>query len=199
MSKRFVVLALSTLAFAVHAQVSDEDRLKRGEVVVTSEEIEGSRTPRVTAKGIIDVAPEILWPLIDRCGDYRRTMIRISASEELSRKDGIVLCRSTVDLPFPMPSLTSTTEGVHTVTPGQRYERTWTLLEGPYRDNSGTWILVPYGTTGHQTLLTYVMHADPELPIPGWVQRMAQRKSIPQLFARLGNLARASVPEQRSK
>jgi hypothetical protein len=60
------------LASAVHAQDSDEDRLKRGEVVVHSEEIEGSRTPRVTAKGIIDVAPETLWPLIDRCGDYRR-------------------------------------------------------------------------------------------------------------------------------
>jgi hypothetical protein len=47
--------------------------------------------------------------------------------------------------------------------------------------------------------MTYIMHADPELPIPGWVQRMAQRKSIPQLFAHLGNLARASVPEQPSK
>ena len=191
--KRWILgVALLSVASVARAEESDDERLNRGEVVVHSEEVAGSKTPRVTAQGVIEVSPATLWRLIDRCGDYARTMIRISASEELSRNGNIVMCRSTVDLPFPLPSLTSTVESVHTVGPGQRYERTWTMIEGPYRDNSGAWILVPYGTSGHQTLLTYVMHADPDLPIPGWVQRMAQRKSIPQLFEKLGELARES-------
>jgi ribosome-associated toxin RatA of RatAB toxin-antitoxin module len=173
----------------VRAEEADTQRLERGEVLIRAEPVEGSKLPRIFATGLIEAAPEQIWPLIDRCAEYPRTMVHIREAAELLREGTRVLCRLTVDLPFPFPSLTSTTEAQHTVTPGVRYERRWTLVEGDYRSNSGAWILKPFGPTGHRTLVTYEMHAEPKLFIPGWLQRIAQRKSIPALFEKLRSQA----------
>jgi hypothetical protein len=167
-------------------EIDDQQRLQRGEIVIHTEPVEGSKTPRITATAIFDVPPEQLWPLIDRCGDYARTMIHIREAVELERNGSRVLCRSTVNLPFPLNDLTATTEAQHRIEPGRSYERSWKLYEGPYKDNSGRWLLTALeGETGTRTLVLYEMHADPNISLPGWLQRIGARKSIPDLFEKL--------------
>jgi polyketide cyclase/dehydrase/lipid transport protein len=173
------------LAAPALAEPTDQERLARGEIVVRAEAVEGSKLPRIVATGVVDAPPEQLWPLIDHCADYVRTMIHITGAAELSRVGTHVVCRLTVDLPFPFPDLTSTTEAEHTVVPGVRYERRWKLVEGDYDENSGAWILVPYDQAGRRTLVTYEMHAVPKIFVPSFLQRIAQRKSIPAMFEKL--------------
>lgn len=97
--------------------------------------------PTVTAEAIIAAPAERLWALIDRCADYKDTMVSIVASRELWRRDNKRSCDITADLPFPLPDLRGTTEAINTIDPGKRWRRAWHLTEGDYAVNNGSWTL----------------------------------------------------------
>ncbi|MGM0578715.1 MAG: SRPBCC family protein [Myxococcota bacterium] len=167
------------------AQDATRARLDAGEVLVFTEEVPDSDTPRVKALGVVDAPPDKVWRVVDRCGDYAETMIKTRSSEEVSRKGGRVRCDITVKLPFPLKNLRAVTDAVHTVKPGEKWSREWKLVEGDYDRNSGSWNLVPFDDEGTRTLVVYEVHADPKIRIPAGIQRMAQKKSIPNLFEHL--------------
>jgi ribosome-associated toxin RatA of RatAB toxin-antitoxin module len=165
-------------------------RLGRGETLITAEPVPGQAIPRVLLRAVIDCPPKQVWPLIDRCGDYQRTMPNIKASQELSREEGRVRVRVTVGMPFPLPNLTSITESLHTAEPGERYVRKWELVEGDYKSNSGSWTLTPFQGDPARTLLEYRVHAVPKIPVPKKLQQLAQKKALPKLVEQLRRLAR---------
>ena len=104
-------------------------RLNRGEVLVETAEVPGSKTPSVVVRGVVEAAPERVWAIIDDTANYSRNLTGLKRSEEVSRKGEVVRVRVTVGMPFPLKDLTSLTEGVHTEVPGERYSRVWKLLE----------------------------------------------------------------------
>jgi hypothetical protein len=188
-----VILGQALIGSALAAD-SAHERLSQGEVLIEVVKVEGSSMPRFTAQAVLDATPEQVWTVIDHCADYRKTMVRIRASEELSREGGVVRCRVTVDMPFPLTDLTAVTEAVRSVVPGQRYERRWNLVEGDYVSNSGSWTLTPFDAEGRRTLAVYDMHAEPKIAVPDWLQRKAQRKSMRDLFEKLRAVVRARNP-----
>lgn len=176
-----VIVVIPLLAVAD----STKDRLGAGEIIVKTSEVKGTSTPKLRAMAVVDAAPEKIWPIIDKCADYPKTMVRIAAAEELSRKGKTVRCRVTVDMPFPLGDLTAVTEATHTVKPGELWERKWKLVEGDYRLNSGSWRLVPFDDAKTRTLVVYEVHAEPNISIPDGIKKAAQQKSIPELMENL--------------
>jgi ribosome-associated toxin RatA of RatAB toxin-antitoxin module len=179
------VTPLLCLLTLLAADDDTDKRLEAGEVIITSEKVEGSSLPRVTALGVIEAPPEKVWALVEDCENYEKTMVRIADATELERDGGTVVCRVTADLPWPVPNLTSETRAVHTVEPGVKWERRWTMIKGDYRLNNGGWTLTPYKGDPKRTLAQYQLHIDPKIHVPDSFIASGQRKSLPDLFEKL--------------
>jgi hypothetical protein len=183
-----VVSVLSTSLVPAPARAAKGDtkaRLASGEIIVTTKKVAGSSVPWSRAMGVVDAPPDKIWRVIERCDDYEKTMIRTAKAEELSRKGNKVRCRVTIDMPFPLSDLTAVTDAIHTVVPGKKYKRAWSLVEGDYDKNEGSWTLIPFDATGQRTLVSYEVHAEPKVPVPEGIQRAAQKKSLPKLIENL--------------
>ena len=164
-------------------------RLDRGEGIIETEPVDGSPLPRVTVLAVIEAAPERVWRVIDAVRDYGRTMGGVKSASELSRdatEDGErIRARVTVKMPFPLKDLTSVTDALHSVVPGERYRRAWDFVEGDYDANSGSWTLTPFEGDPARTLVTYDLHAVPHIRIPSSLYGLAQKKVIPRLIDHL--------------
>lgn len=186
-----VVVAVSVLSTSLlpaparSAQGDTKSRLASGEIIVTTKPVAGSSVPWSRAMGVVDAPPDRVWSVIERCGDYEKTMIRTTKAEELSRKGNKVRCRVTIDMPFPLSDLTAVTDAIHTVIPGKKYKRAWSLVEGDYNKNEGSWTLLPFDADGQRTLVSYEVHAEPKIPVPDGIQRAAQKKTLPKLIENL--------------
>lgn len=174
---------LVTLATPASADVTE--RLKKGEVIVNEKKLPQFSSPGVKAVGVIKAPMEKLWPLIDRCANYKTTMLLIDKAREISRKGNEVLCEITVDLPFPLDDITCTTKAIHTEQPGKMYKRAWSLVSGDYEYNEGSWTLVPFQGSATETLLVYETQVQPNTMIPDALRSFAQKKTIPNLYEHL--------------
>jgi len=186
MSKAMALAALLVLV-AAPARAADrwEQALARGEILVHRE-----GAAEVVVKAVVDAAPQRVWALVSRCGRYTTTMERIKAARELSREAGQVVCRVTVDMPFPYSDLTATTRAVHAEDrERQRFSRRWNQIEGDYRVNRGSWELRPFNGDRRRTLVIYRAEAVPRAWVPDWIREKAQRRSLPRMIERIRRLA----------
>jgi ribosome-associated toxin RatA of RatAB toxin-antitoxin module len=165
-------------------------RLHRGEVLVETAEVPGSNTPSVVVRGVVEATPERVWAIIDDTANYSKNLTGLKRSEEISRQGEVVRVRVTVGMPFPLKNLTSMTEGVHTVVPGERYSRVWKLLEGDYHHNAGSWTLVPFDGAAGRTFVIYKLHAEPKIRIPKKIQMLVQKKAAPEIIEKLRKVVR---------
>ena len=179
------------LAAAEDFRAGDTARLDGGEIILRTSDVAGSELPRATVWAVIDAPLAPIWAIIDRCSDYKRTMVRVLASEELSRKGDVVTCRITVDMPWPFDDLTATTRATHTIDPGKRHRRAWTLVQGDYKRNEGSWTFVPWQGAPDRTLAIYTVHAEPNVSIPVAIQKRASRSTLPDLITQLRKVSGA--------
>ncbi len=163
---------------------SIRERLDKGEVVIKTRAVEGSTVEEATAMGVIDAPPAKVWSIIEDCGHYVGRMPRVKEAEFLGKKGDKILCRVRIGMPALLPDLVAVTEAVHTVTP-TRYKRAWRLVEGNYKVNVGSWTLARFNHDPERTLAVYRVHAVPDFPVPAAILKMAQERSLPNLFKRL--------------
>lgn len=191
---RATLMLLVVLAPSLAAADKFQDKLDRGEILCYPVEVKGSDAPRMVVKAVINAPPARVWKLIDACGRYKGTIPRIAASKEVSREKTArgerVLCRVTIDMPFPYSDKTSLTEAFHTVSK-TRWVRRWTLIKGDYKVNTGSWVLTPFKGDPNRTYVHYRVHAVPDAWVPGWVKNMAQKRSLPKMIRRLRKLSGA--------
>ena len=181
----FSIIVLVVLPGSTHGDSDPKERLKRGEILVTSKKRKEFPKPGVKAVGVIKAPMESIWPLIDKCGNYTETMQRVLKSVELSREGNIVVCEITVDLPFPLDDLKAKTRAVHTIKPQKVYKRAWKLISGDYEYNEGSWTLVPFGGSMSETMVVYETQVEPKSMIPNSIRSLAQKQTIPALFEHL--------------
>lgn len=139
--------------------------------------------PTVTAEAIVAAPAERLWAIIDRCGDYKDTMVSILDSHELWRRGDQRSCDITADLPFPLPNLRGITLATNTIETGKRWRRTWQQTSGDYVSNNGSWQLTRVDAL--RTHVVYTLAAKPHIAIPAFATRIGQRQVIPALFEKL--------------
>jgi ribosome-associated toxin RatA of RatAB toxin-antitoxin module len=185
MTKMMTVTAVLVLLVpGVGLADSWKQKLDQGEIMVFGRPVKGSDLPEVVVKAVINAPPARVWALVSRCANYDKFMPRIKASRELSRKGGRILCRVTVDMPFPYSDLTATTEVRHTVGK-QRWYRRWKLIKGDYKVNRGSWVLTPFNGDNKRTYAVYRAQAVPNAYVPGAIRRMAQKSSLPKMIKAL--------------
>ncbi|MCA9670764.1 MAG: SRPBCC family protein [Myxococcales bacterium] len=191
---------ISVLAFAVTALVLSsanasagnwDAELAKGKIFVTTRNV-GGNTPEVKVTAVINAAPDKVWALVTNCNRFSTTMPRIKASKELWRKGSKVACTVTVDLPWPLSDLTSTTLATHTVKADYR-ARVWKLVSGDYTQNRGSWVLRPFKGDKNRTHVEYTVHAEPKTWIPAWIRARAQKSTMPGIIKRLRKLLGVSV------
>lgn len=185
----FGLLAPSALAEKGGAERT-KARLDKGEIIVRTAKVKGSDYPEVIVTAVVETAPERLWAIIEKCDDYEKTMPRVKEATELSRKGNKVVCKVTIEMPFPLSNITNTTQATHTVVPGKKYRRAWKLLEGDMKDVRGSWTLIPFEDP-NRTLVVYRTHAEPAVAIPAAIQKAAQKKSLPNMIKKLRELTRS--------
>lgn len=172
-------------------------RLERGDIIVTATPVEGSDVPMAMVEALIEAPPEDIWAVVSDCGRYQKTMPRIAKSELLKREGNVVHCRVTADMPFPFGDLTSTTRGVETVVPGQRWAREWDLVKGDYVTNRGSWELTPWKADAKRTHVRYRIQAEPKLALPQSLINAAQKNALPDVIERLRELTKNPQPRNR--
>lgn len=180
------LLSLSVLLSVnpAKAEESFHDRLSSGEVIVEKALIDGDRIPELTARGVIEAPVERVWAIIEDCGNYDLTMLRVSRSAELSRQGELVVCEVEIDMPFPLSNLVGVTQATHRVGPPE-WSRSWSLLRGDYEVNDGSWTLTQFDGDPMRTLAVYRVHVEPKTHVPSAFLGMAQKKAIPRLFEKL--------------
>ncbi len=179
---KIAVLATALLLTSIGAK--ERASLEHGEILVDAERVEGSDLPRIIVKGIVDAPPEKVWEIVSDCDVYERRLPRIREGRVVERSGNTVICELTVALPFPLSDMTARTKAKHIEGP-PRWSRTWTLLEGDYETNEGSWVIEGYGEEGNRCLVTYSVHAVPSGSVPSWAQRRAQQSSMPGIIERL--------------
>lgn len=179
--------SLLFLCLAPLTVFANQERLAGGEILVTTEDVSGSEVPRITVVGVVNAAPERIWAIVSDCNTYKQNLPRIDSARLLRREGSNYYCEVTVDLPFPMSNLTAQTRATHTVGPPE-WKREWTLLSGDYQRNDGAWILRPFQGDSSRTLVTYIVHAEPNNRVPNAVRRRAQESSMPGVIERLREL-----------
>lgn len=181
-----LVVLPSVITVAPSVASADErmERLEQGEVIISSHRVPGQSVKRIRAVGLIRATPEKVWDLVSHCAHFTRTMLRTLESEELSREGNRIQCRVVLEMPFPIQNLTAVTNVRHRVKPGELWERKWTHASGDFKVNRGGWTLRPYNG-GRHTIAIYEVLAVPTVEIPAMIRRMAQRKTIPDLFAHI--------------
>ena len=147
--------------------------------------MKGSSMPQIYAYAIIDAPPERLWKIISDCSTYHKTMPSIEKSRYLKALSppGKIRCELVVNLPWPMDDLRSVTDAVHTIK-ASHYKRQWTLVEGDYRLNNGSWKLTAIDR-GSKTFIEYKVHVEPKTSVPDFIKRAAQKSKIPDLIDHL--------------
>jgi ribosome-associated toxin RatA of RatAB toxin-antitoxin module len=133
----------------------------------------------------MNASADAIWAIVTDCDRYEDTMVRIEAAEKISEDADGIVCRTTVDMPFPLSNLTATTRAKHVVEPGKLYTRTWELIEGDYEINRGMWKLEPWKGDPKRTLVTYELQIVPKISIPDSVRQSAQQRTIPELMENL--------------
>lgn len=171
--------------------LTDDEKIAKGEIILTTTAQEGSDVPLIAITAVIDTTPELVWKLIDKCADYKKVMPRMSESEELSRDGNKVRCRTKIAAPWPVKDLEAVTLATHTVEPGKSWVRSWTLESGTFDRNEGSWTLTPYGD-GTKTLVVYKAATQPHSSVPGFIRKMAQKSALPDI---IHNMRKALVKE----
>lgn len=149
--------------------------LLAGDIEVERLESAGDPIPTFRARARVDAPPALVWDLVSHCDGYAGVMPRVLASKELRRDAEGVECTVTIDMPFPLPDLTSVTLAGHLEDPAAgRYSRTWRFVRGDYEVNEGGWEIVPLDS-GKASLVTYRVRARPNLPVPTGLASLFQK------------------------
>lgn len=184
---RLLFLAAAGLLAAslpTSAAAQSNDALSKGEIGVDVIKVKGSDMPKVVVKGVVDAPPAKVWEIVSDCTKYKQRMTRIKAAKLVKKTGDTYICDVTVELPFPLSNLRATTTAKHISGP-PTWSRTWTLLEGDYETNDGSWVLQEFAGDPQRTFVVYSVHAIPHTAVPDWLRKRAQESSMPDVIKRL--------------
>lgn len=146
--------------------------------------VPGSGTPKIVMTATLDVPPRKVWAIIGDCSKYKGRLPRVKAAKLLKHEGNKFTCEVTIEMPFPLSDLTAVTEAVHEES-DKLMARRWKLVRGDYKTNEGSWVIKPADAEGKTSFVTYTVHAEPNTMVPAAIRELAQKKTLPDLMARV--------------
>jgi len=170
--------ASQSLAGAAVPEISLQERLERGEVVVGLKDI-GS-TKFVTGSVLINEPPERIWPIMVNPFEFLgKISPRMKEVEVVTDKANLSVLKVTLDV-ILIPHFTYVVESKYEN--GARIE--FKRIGGVLKDFRGWWEMSP-ACNGSSTQLTYSMYIDPGFPVPQWMIREGVRAELPRTLLAL--------------
>ena len=188
---RLLMACLLVLPTTALAEKPTKAGLSAGKIYVNAYKVKGTEAPEMRITAVINAPPARVWELVSNCNQFSRTMPRILKGRILSHKGNKMICRVTVDVPFPLSDLTSTT--LNTIVKRQRegyYARHWKLISGDYTRNRGSYIVSRFNNNPRRSLVRYIVFVIPKTNVPTWLRAMAQKKSLPGMINKLRKIAK---------
>jgi hypothetical protein len=66
-------------------------------------------------------------------------------------------------------------------------------VRGDYKTNEGSWEVKPADASGTSSIVVYSVHAEPNTIVPASIREAAQKKTLPEMIARVRSEA-AKLP-----
>jgi uncharacterized protein YndB with AHSA1/START domain len=176
-----VVIALTLASSTALAKDSKADRLRGGEIIVTTKDVSGSDVPQFIVEGVIDAPPSKVWDVIIDCASYSQWYTSLKSSSLVSKSGNTWICQEEAKMPFPFPNLDARVK-VTLDKKKDRWERRWTMIEGDYETNSGKCTLEAFEGQSGKTLVTYVVSVDPKVAVPQGMIENGQKKKLPKVL-----------------
>ncbi|MEE2779882.1 MAG: SRPBCC family protein [Myxococcota bacterium] len=176
-----VVLSLGAPAWASEGKESREDRLAKGEVLITPRSVKGSDLPALTVVGVVDASPQKVWKIVSGCRDMHKHMSSVVRSRLVMEKGNVHQCETEIHVPGPYSNLVSITEAVHHPGPPV-WKREWHLVKGDYKRIDASWTLKTFRGDPNRTQATYRVHAEPEIMLPDFLMKFAHKRGMKKLF-----------------
>jgi hypothetical protein len=143
--------------------------------------------PRTQASMAVapEKVPEIVKMKPARAEEVEKLLPRTPANPANYRIPGgkyTVFHYSNLDFPFPCSNRWYIVKGMNDETRAAQhyYHLSWSLVIGNLKENSGEWILEPYGT--NQTKAIYRLITDPGGAIPGFLIKQGTCTTMPQII-----------------
>jgi Polyketide cyclase / dehydrase and lipid transport len=152
-------------------------QLEAGSVVSHTLRPTDDRGVAIEAFGLVEAPSSEVFPVVRDCHRFAQFMPRTVASSRTAEQ----LCHVELAMPFPVGKLWSESKSELTEEPPGHFKRSWTLVRGSYRRNSGSFTVVPWGD-GTRSLVRWAVDSDPGLFLPDALLRSAQVGSLPALF-----------------
>lgn len=166
--------------------VSEETRrLDAGEVLLTRLEPAGGVGAAAQAKGVIEAPVSKVWPAVRDCQHFDKFMPRVMRSELREDRGDELLCFVLVDMPWPADDLEAETLSKIERLPDNTFRRSWHLVRGSFEHNTGSYEVAPFQGDPDRSLVTYIIDANPNVPLPDAVLKQAQAKTLPELFEKI--------------
>jgi len=169
------------------------ERLDRGEVVVTLQEVAGSAVKRGVAIALVDLPAARLYRVVTDNGRFAEFMPHVAESTVEVQPDGSIINYQRLDLPL-VTDRHYRVKVINTVDEAEGWKvrrSAWSYVPGSGNivESRGAWTLVELGE--RRTLLVYEVFTDPGGWIPAWLYNRATRETLPDLIASVRERARA--------
>ncbi len=170
--------ASQNLAGAAVPEISFQQRLERGEVVVGLKDV-GS-TKFVTGSMIINEPPDRVWPIMVNPFEFLgKISPRMKEVEVVTDKANLSVLKVTLDVTL-IPHFTYIVESRYENSARIEFKR----IGGVLKDFRGLWEMSP-ACNGARTQLTYSMYIDPGFPVPQWIIREGVKAELPRTLLAL--------------
>jgi hypothetical protein len=176
-----IVSFLTGLPLMARSSASDltvEQRLQRGEVVVGMKEVGASKF--VTGTVLINEPPERVWPIMVNPFEFLgKISPRMKHVEVVKDQAELSVLKITLDVVL-IPHFTYVVESKYENGARVSFRR----ISGILKDFKGAWEVQP-AEGGSKTALTYSMYVDPGFPVPQWMVREGVRSELPRVLMAL--------------
>lgn len=136
--------------------------------------MENNRYRGVTATGIIEVPPPVVWKLITDYENDAKYFPNTRESRVVDKDGNRILVHKKMKFYF-----FSFNVDIEYKEDRECLKLYWNQVKGPFTLNSGTWTLEPFG--GNRTLAVYAIRLDHPL-MTRWLAEKLMKKNIPEMY-----------------
>lgn len=143
-----------------------DERLREREILVGTEDVEGTGLKVVRAMGWTDLPPDVVWEVFQDLDSFDKFLYRVEESKELPPRGNKRVMRIVVNAPpialasgydriVMVAEIEESISADGTVRRGE-----FTSIQGNIKRAYGSWVVENYGPDGNETLVSFSMFID---------------------------------------
>ena len=141
-------------------------QLERGQILESSQKIQGSKVMMGKAVALIPDIPEAVAYVLLDLANYKNFLPRITESRITKRRGGHTYAVFETDLPWPAKDCWVYAKFTRYNKPGRIYEIRWWMINGTMKNYTGSALIEPWAKDTNKAVITYQLLAEPQTAAP---------------------------------